>query len=334
MTDAIDIMPSDLIGGEIVAGVDIGGTNTAVGFVGEDGRVILRSTFPTGGRGTAGEFVDLLSRTIRWMAEKLPSHASLRAIGMAAPAADGRTGMLESPANLNWGSVDLAAMVRERFDLPVAITNDANAALLGEMYYGAAQGMSNVTMITLGTGLGVGAVINGALVLGAHGAAGEFGHITMAVEGRYCGCGRRGCAETYVSAPGLRRTVFELLALRLEESALRHISFSSLTAEDVSKHALQGDTLATEAFNITGWYLGRLIADVALAFDPEAVILFGGLMNAGDLLVVPARRSFEEHALAIARGRIRILVSALNDGRAAILGASRLVRDALLEQCP
>jgi len=213
----------------------------------------------------------------------------------------------------------------------VAVTNDANAALLGEMCYGVARGMSNVTMITLGTGLGGGIAIDGSLVQGAHGAAGEFGHITMAVEGRYCGCGRRGCAETYVSAPALLRTVFELLAVRLEESALRHISFSSLTAEDVSKFALEGDALATEAFNVTGWYLGRLIANVAAAFDPEAVILFGGLMNAGDLLVAPARRSFEEHALAIARDRIKILVSGLNDGRAAILGASRLVRDALVE---
>jgi glucokinase len=321
---------SGLGSGDVVIGVDIGGTNTSVGIVGEEGRLVLKSTFPTGGRGDAGEFVGRLSRTIREMLGEIPPEVTLRGIGMAAPAANCRTGIVESPANLNWGSVNLVAMVREYFDVPVAITNDANAALLGEMAYGVARGMSNVIMITLGTGLGAGIAVDGNLVQGENGAAGEFGHITMDVDGRCCGCGRRGCVEAYVSASGLRRTVFELLAERLDESELRTISFDSLTAQTVSQLARDGDTTARAAFAVTGEYLGRLLANLAAAFDPEAFVLFGGLVNAGDLLVGPAQRAFEKHALKRSRDRVRILVSAVNDGQAAVLGASRLVRETLL----
>jgi glucokinase len=308
---------------DLVAGVDIGGTNTAVGIVGAEGRLVSHSVFPTGGQGSAGQFVRRLAGTIRQMVSELPPGVRLRGIGMAAPAANWRTGIVESPANLKWGDVNLAAMVREEFQLPVTLTNDAHAALLGEMAYGMARGLSNVVMLTLGTGLGAGIAVAGSLVHGENGAAGEFGHMTMELDGRQCGCGRQGCAETYVSATGLRRTVFELLAGRLEETELRHVSFSSLTAEKVSALALNGDVLATAALEVTGRYLGRLMANIASAFDPEAFILGGGLVFAGDLLVEPARRAFLDHALKRYTTTVRILVSPSNEGQMAILGASR-----------
>lgn len=322
MTAALAVEPIDS-GGDLVAGVDIGGTNTAVGIVGGEGRLVSRSVFPTGGQGSAGDFVRHLTQTIRQMVGELPSQARLRGIGMAAPAANWRTGIVESPANLKWGNVNLVAMVREQFHLPVALTNDANAALLGEMTYGMARGLSNVIMITLGTGLGAGIAVDGALVQGENGAAGEFGHMTMELDGRECGCGRQGCAETYVSATGLRRTVFELLAQRLEETELRHVTFSGLAAETVSRLARDGDVVATAALEVTGRYLGRLLANLAAAFDPEAFILGGGLVYAGDPLVESARRAFLEHALKRYTTTVRILVSPSNEGQMAILGASR-----------
>ncbi|HTO95362.1 MAG TPA: ROK family protein [Bacteroidota bacterium] len=309
--------------GELVAGVDIGGTNTAVGIVGEEGRLLSSATFPTRDHGSAGDFVRHLTATIRQMVDGLASPARLRGIGMAAPAANWRTGTVENPANLRWGNVNLVAMVRDEFKLPVSITNDANAALLGEMSYGLGRGLSNVILITLGTGLGAGIAVDGALVQGENGAAGEFGHMTMERDGRQCGCGRRGCAETYVSATGLRRTVFALLAEQLDESELRRVSYSALTSENVSAFAAGGDALAREALAVTGRYLGRLMANLAAAFDPEAIILGGGLVYAGDLLVEPARRAFMESALKRYTTSVRILVSPSNEGQMAILGASR-----------
>jgi glucokinase len=312
---------------DVFVGVDIGGTNTAVGFVCEDGKRLLQATFPTRGQDSAAAFIRRFAGVMRELIVDLPATYSVRGIGIASPAANGRKGTVENPANLHWGKVNLVELVKEQFDLPVAITNDANAALLGEMEYGVTRGMSNVIMITLGTGLGAGIVLDGKLVQGENGAAGEFGHITLDPQGRFCGCGRRGCVETYVSANGIRRTVSALLAERIEESRLRHISFEALTAESVFQLAREGDVIARAAFEVTGSYLGRLIANLAATFDPEAVVLFGGLVNSGELLVDPARRAFEEHVMETYRGKVQILVSSLNDGQAAVLGASCLVRD-------
>jgi len=312
--------------GDLIAGVDIGGTNTAVGIVGEDGRLLSRSAFPTTDHVTAAGFVRHLANTIRQLVGGLPPPARLCGVGMAAPAANWRTGTVESPANLRWGTVNLVSMARGEFGLPVAITNDANAALLGEMTYGVARGLSNAILITLGTGLGAGIAVDGAIVQGENGAAGEFGHMNMELHGRQCGCGHRGCAEAYVSATGLKRTAFALLAERLEESELRQTSFAALTADRVSALARTGDVIALSALEVTGRYLGRLMANLAAAFDPEAIILGGGLVGAGDLLLEPARSAFRESALKRYTATVRILVSPSNEGQMAILGASRCAR--------
>lgn len=314
---------------DLVVGVDIGGTNTSVGVVDDSGKMVLRSKFPTRPRESAAGFVARLAEVIREMAARLAPGATLRGIGIASPAANALRGTIESPANLGWGTVNIIAMVQQHFTIPVAITNDANAALLGEQMFGVARGMKNVILITLGTGLGAGIAVDGKLLQGENGAAGEFGHMTLDPQGRVCGCGRRGCVETYVSASGVRRTVHDLLAERLEESPLRSISFNDLTAETVSRLAKKGDAIALEALTATGRHLGRLVADLAAAFDPEAVVLYGGLVNAGEYLVAPAREEFEKHAMKAYRGKVRILVSSLNNGDAAVLGAGCLVRDLL-----
>ena len=316
-------------GADLVVGVDLGGTNTSVGVVDDSGRELVHSKFPTRPRESAAEFVATLAGVIQELVGKLEPGATLRGIGIASPAANGLRGTIESPANLGWGTVNIMEMVRHHFAIPVAITNDANAALLGEQMFGVARGMKNVIMITLGTGLGAGIAVDGSLLQGENGAAGEIGHMTLEPQGRVCGCGRRGCVETYVSASGVRRTVHELLADRLEESPLRSISFHDLTAETVSRLAGEGDPIALEALTITGTHLGRLVGNLAAAFDPEAVVLYGGLVNAGDFLVAPAQRAFEQNAMQAHRGKLRILVSSLNNGEAAVLGAGCLVRDLL-----
>ncbi len=313
-------------GHEITIGVDIGGTNTVVGAVDKIGNRLLEVSFPTKAHESAETFVPRLARTIEELCEKLPEY-KLRDIGIAAPAANYREGTIESPANFKWGRINLVEMMKRFFTLPIAITNDSNAAALGELRFGLAKGMKNFIAITLGTGLGAGIIVDGRLLHGENGSAGELGHSILEPGGRQCGCGRRGCAETYVSATGICRTVFDLLAQRMEASELRQVSFNNLTAERIFQFATQGDPIANEAFEVTGRYLGRMLADAIAAFDPEAVILFGGLMNAGDMLLGPTRKAFEENALAVYKGKVKILKSILNNGQAAILGASCLVRE-------
>ena len=318
----------------VVVGVDLGGTNTSVGMVGDDGKQLVHSVFPTHPRSSAADFVRRLAGVIAELGTKLPAGTAVRGIGIASPAANGLRGTIESPANLEWGTVNIRDLVREQFNVPVAVANDANAALAGERLYGVARGMKNVIMLTLGTGLGAGIAVDGRIVQGENGAAGEFGHITINPGGRMCGCGRRGCVETYVSASGLCRTAVELLAERLEPSALRSTSFKDITAEMVSRLAGEGDPIAREAVAVTGRHLGMLVANLAAAFDPEAVVLYGGLVNAGELLVAPARETFDRNAMNIYRNTVRILVSSLNNGEAAVLGAGCHVRDLIAGKSP
>ena len=311
---------------DVTAGIDIGGTNTVVGLVNGSGRIMQTSTLPTVTPGGADHFVARIAMAVDEEMQQLGTGHTLSGIGVASPAANFREGTIDRPANLAWGTFDIVRMLRQHFDVPVAVINDSDASALGELHFGAAREMRNFIVITLGTGLGAGIVVEGELLQGETGVAGELGHVTLEPEGRECGCGRRGCAETYVSVTGLRRTAIELTARRMVRTELNGISLNDLTGKRVFELARAGDAVAREAFEVTGMYLGRLLAGVAAVFDPRAVIIAGGLVHAEDLLLTPARTAFEKNVLEVHKGRVQILRSTLPDGHAAILGASRLVR--------
>jgi glucokinase len=310
----------------VVLAIDIGGTTSTFGFVERDGTCLAETTFPTMPQESAPYLVEQLSKRADEAFAPFAASHQLKGIGIGAPNANYYTGIIHNPPNLNWGeAVPLAELFRSRFDLPVAMTNDANAAALGEMNFGSARGMRNFISITLGTGLGSGIVVNGEIVYGADGFAGELGHTVVDPDGRECACGKRGCLETYVSAPGLCRTVFSLLAERKEESVLREFSFHELTAKDVFMAARKRDCLAVEAFAVTGRILGRKLADAVAHTSPEAFFFHGGLSASGDLLFDAARRSMEDNLLQIYRGRIPLRLSGLQGLNAGVLGAGALI---------
>ncbi|MDR3626517.1 MAG: ROK family protein, partial [Ignavibacteriaceae bacterium] len=238
-------------------------------------------------------------------------------------------GTIESPANLKWGNINLVQMMKKYFDVPVAIINDANAAALGEYTFGAAKGMKNFIVFTLGTGLGSGIFIDGHLLYGEDGHAGEIGHTTVEAMGRQCSCGRFDCLETYVSASGLKRSVFQFLSCSNEDSELRNINYNDLTGKKISELAYKNDPIALQAFDFTGEIFGRALANVVNIFNPEAIILFGGLADADDLLLSPTNKYFEKYLLKIHKGKTRILKSQIQNGNAAVLGAYSFVKDVL-----
>ncbi|HEX9652070.1 MAG TPA: ROK family protein [bacterium] len=307
-------------------GIDIGGTNTTIGLVDAEGKCLYEISFPTRAQESFSIFFARLAEKIADIRQRFSAEYDLTGIGAAAPTGNYARGIIEAPSNFKWGKVEFVSLMSKHYHLPVAITNDAKAAALGEMRYGAARGMQNFIVVTLGTGVGSGIVVNGSLIYGHDGLAGEFGHTTVEQGGRQCGCGRLGCLETYVSSRGICRSVFELLARQTDESALRQISFHDLTAETVYHLALRHDAIAIAAFEYTGKILGRALADAAAYFSPEAIILFGGLAKARDLLFEPTRRHFEGNLLDIYKGKIRLMASDVSNGSAAVLGASALIR--------
>ena len=310
---------------EITLGVDIGGTNTVLGYVDNAGRVLTHTTMPTNAHMPHTEFFQRLHERAVSLQEAIDEKVRLVGIGIGAPNANYYNGTIESPPNLAWEYVDVKEEVRKYFSVPVAVTNDANAAAIGEMMFGTARGMKDFILITLGTGLGSGIVSNGELVYGATGFAGEIGHTIVDPDGRECGCGRRGCLETYVSAPGICRTVVELLSMRNDDSGLRSRSFASLTAKHIADAALAGDRIALEAFDRTGRYLGLKLADAVAHTGPQAIILFGGVANAGDLILKPTKHYLQQYLLNIYKNKVDVLPSALPAGHAAIYGASGLI---------
>lgn len=312
-----------------VLGVDIGGTNTKFGFVDRAGKCLASTSMPTRAEQPPEVFFKRLHEQSCNLFGPLADTTRLEGIGIGAPNANYHRGTIEHPPNLGWDFVDVRAELAGYSSLPVAITNDANAAALGEMLFGAAQGMKDFIVITLGTGLGSGIVANGGLVYGADGFAGEIGHTIVDPGGRECGCGRRGCLETYCSATGLCRTVQEFLCASAEPSILRDINPAELTAEMVSGAALQGDKLALQAFDHTGFVLGLKLSDSVAHLSPEAIILVGGLAAAGDLIFAPTKRSLEEHVFPVFRNKVQLLPSTLVEGNAAVLGASALIWNAL-----
>lgn len=309
-----------------VVGIDIGGTNTVFGIVDARGVVIASSSIKTQQYADVNEYIDELYKAIMRLLEAHNAVDKIHGIGIGAPNANYYTGMIERLVNIPWPTpLPLAQLVSEKFGIPVAITNDANAAAIGEMTYGAARGLKNFIMITLGTGVGSGIVINGQVVYGHDGFAGELGHVIMKRNnGRLCGCGRTGCLEAYCSASGVARTAREFLEIRNDPSKLRDIPLDQITSKDVYDAAIAGDPLAKEIFQFTGNMLGEAFADFTVFSSPEAIILFGGLAKSGELLMKPIRESMERNMFPAFKGKVKILPSELKEADAAILGASAL----------
>ncbi|MFM7428992.1 MAG: ROK family protein [Flammeovirgaceae bacterium] len=315
---------------ELTVGIDIGGTNTKYGIVDRAGNVLLQGNIPTTQYEEFQDYFDGMANALREGMEKLPSDSKVVGIGVGAANGNYYTGTIERATNLKWkGVLPLAKMFRGEFGVPCMLTNDANAAAVGEMIYGNAKNMKDFVVITLGTGLGSGFVCGGVLLNGHHGIAGEVGHTSVNPAGRYCNCGKRGCLETYVSATGIKRTVYKLLADHLEPSELREISFDNLNTKMITEASLRGDIVAQEAFEYTGRILGMKLAETVVHTDPEAIFLFGGLAQAGDLIFKPTIKHMEANLMPLFRGKIKVLPSAMQNQAAPILGASSLAWDHL-----
>ncbi|MBP3213591.1 MAG: ROK family protein [Bacteroidaceae bacterium] len=313
-----------------VIGVDLGGTNTVFGIVDARGQMIAENSIKTQAYKTAEDFVEAGTLCLRPLIEQVGGIGNIAGMGIGAPNGNYYSGSIEFAPNLSWaheGIVPLAQMFSDQLNgLPVRLTNDANAAAMGEMAYGAARGMKNFIVITLGTGVGSGIVINGQLVYGHDGFAGELGHVTMVrgEEGRTCGCGRKGCLEAYCSATGVARTAREILANTDRPSLLRNKPADQLESLDVSIAASKGDEVANEIFQFTGKMLGEACADFAAFSSPEAFIFFGGLCKAGDLIMKPIEEAYNQHVMPIFKGKAKFLISGLMNANAAVLGASAL----------
>ena len=308
-------------------GIDIGGTNTVMGIVDKEGKVIRDKSIPTETHPEYKIYMNNLANAVEDLVSSMGSEYEIIGIGVGAPNGNYYNGTIEFAPNLKFkGIVPVVDFLKSRFNYThIILTNDANAAAIGEMIYGGAKGMKDFIMITLGTGVGSGIVVNGEMVYGHDGFAGEIGHTIYDPNGRDCGCGRMGCLETYTSAPGIKRTVFELLSTMNEPSVLRGFSFHDLSAKEIDKAARAGDEIALEAFDYTGQVLGLKLADAVAHTSPEAIFLFGGLAQAGELIFDPVKKYFEENLLNIYKNKIKILPSKLPPGEAAILGSSALV---------
>lgn len=311
---------------EFCIGVDIGGTNTVFGVVDINGNFIAENSIPTKKYLTIDEFIEALTKAINDSLDQISGNYILKGIGIGAPNGNYHNGTIEYAPNLNWkGIVPLADLLNKKLHIPVVLTNDANAAAMGEMIYGAAKGLKDFIVVTLGTGLGSGFVVDGKIVYGHDGFAGELGHVIYDPEGRLCGCGRKGCLETYASATGIVKTVFELLDSSEEESLLRTIDKDKLNSKDIYKAAVKGDKIALEAFDFTSLVLGRKLADTVAITSPEAIFLFGGLALSGDYILRPTKKYMEENLLKIYKNKVRVELSGLMGKNAAILGAAALI---------
>ncbi len=323
-------------------GIDIGGINTAFGLVDQEGEIYGEGTIKTASFPRFNDYpdyVDTLAKAMQALLDSLKIKYELVGIGIGAPNASYHSGCIEQPANLwkyqpnNVGLneeeriFNIVEDLRSRFPQTkhVAVTNDANAATIGEMIFGNAKGMKDFVMITLGTGLGSGFVSNGEMIYGHDGFAGEYGHVTVERDGRICGCGRKGCLETYVSATGIKRTAFELMATTNTPSKLREVPFSEFDSLLISNAAKENDPLALEIFRYTGEILGRAFADMCTITSPEAIILFGGLAKAGELIFEPTKRYMEENMLFTFRNKVKLLPSGIQDKNTAVIGAAALV---------
>lgn len=309
----------------ITLGIDIGGTFTKFGFVDREGNILEEASLPTNAKDSVDLFLHRLNDTVEKAFAGLKDNAEFKGIGIGVPNGNFYKGTVENPPNLSWGKLTpLAELVGKHYKLPTFLTNDANAAALGEMKFGVAKNMKDFVLITLGTGLGSGIVVNGNLVYGADGFAGELGHVNVNPDGRLCGCGRKGCLETYASATGIKRTVSKLMADMTTESELRDIPYNQLTGNMITEAALRGDKIALAAFEYTGRILGTKLADTVAHLSPEAIILFGGLTKAGKWLFDPMQKHMEENLFPIYKNKVKLLISGLEGKNMAVLGASAL----------
>ncbi|MBR4920288.1 MAG: ROK family protein [Prevotella sp.] len=322
MNDQANIKP-------YVIGLDLGGTNSVFGIVDARGEIKATTAIKTGSYEKAEDYVAACVEALQVIIEQVGGISKIKAMGIGAPNGNYYNGTIEFAPNLSWaknGVVPLAKLFSDALGIPVALTNDANAAAIGEMVYGVARGMKNFIVITLGTGVGSGIVVNGQLLYGHDGFAGELGHVIMVrgKDGRSCGCGRTGCLEAYCSATGVARTAREMLAKTDRPSLLREMNPEDITSLDVSIAASKGDELAKEIYEFTGKMLGEACADFAAFSSPEAFIFFGGMVKAGDLIMNPIKKAYEESVMNIFKGKAQFLISGLDGASAAVLGASAI----------
>jgi len=313
----------------LAIGIDIGGTGTKFGIVDRNGNVLFSGSLSTRGHGPVEAFIDELYNQLGVLIEKAGGSGRMRGIGVGAPNGNFYSGTVEYAPNLPWkGIIPLAKLIQNKFQLQTILTNDANAAAIGEMMYGAAKGMKDFIMITLGTGVGSGIVANGKLIYGHDGFAGELGHTIIIPEGRmHEGTGKKGSLESYASATGVMLTALEMLEKNSDESLLRGVPKEQLDSRKVYDAAIQGDKLAKDIFDFTGGILGLALANFVMFSSPEAIILFGGLTKAGDLILKPTREAMEHNLIQVFQNKVKILISHLKESDAAILGASALVWD-------
>ncbi len=308
-----------------VIGLDLGGTNSEFGIVDQNANIVASTRVKTAGHGDINQYVDDCVEALKPIIEQVGGIEKIHAMGIGAPNGNYYTGCIEFAPNLPWkGNIPLAQMFLDRLGVPVRLTNDANAAAMGEMQYGVAKGMQNFIMITLGTGVGSGIVCNGQMVLGCDGMAGELGHVIVERNGRQCGCGRRGCLECYCSATGIARTAREIIEKTDKPTSLRNIPLDQIDGLAITLAARDGDPVALEIFEYTGRILGEACANFAAFSSPEAFVFFGGLSKAGDLIMNPIKRAYEENVLTVFKGKAKLLVSELDGAGAAVLGASAL----------
>ncbi len=310
---------------KVVAGVDIGGTNTVFGLVDKAGKVLAEGSIKTTDYPKINDFVQALTASIKKLLSTKKDF-TLIGIGIGAPDANYHRGTIEHAPNLAWkGIVPLADLIKSKIKVPVIVTNDANAAAMGEMIFGGAKGMKDFIVLTLGTGLGSGVVIDGKMVYGHTGFAGELGHMTVVKDGRDCGCGRKGCLEGYASATGLVRTTIELMSVMREESPLRDITPSKLTAKKIAEAAAKKDPIAVKAMNDTAEILGFGIINAIVFSSPEAIFLFGGLAQAGELLFAPVRKYLKKNNYVLFKNTVKILPSGISESNGAVMGSAALI---------
>jgi glucokinase len=313
---------------EYAIGIDIGGTNTKFGIVNHRGDISNVGEISSTNHDDINDFIDELYSMIKPAIKSVGGLDVIKGIGVGAPNGNYYTGTIDYAPNLQWrGIIPIAKMITNKFNKPCTLTNDANAAAIGELMYGAARGMRDFIMITLGTGVGSGIVANGQLIYGHDGFAGELGHTIIRPGGRlHWGTGMKGSLETYASATGIVITAKELLAERVnDDSLLRKLSNEEITSKKICEAAIKGDTIANEVFQVTGHILGEALANFVMFSSPEAIILFGGVIKAGKLLLDPTRESMEKNLLPIFQNKVKLLFSELKESDAAILGASALV---------